>query len=120
MVKEDLDGQSAEGGEIIKFYEGKILRKAKLRFYGETGKGMTEYYFLNGSVIFSFKRTYYYDMPIYEKGSKVDKVEEERFYFNRLKLIRWIGPNGKTVKASLYGAKEKEIEQILKDDVFKK
>ena len=120
VVKEDMEGQSTEGGQLIRFYEGKSLRKVKTIFYGETGKAMTEYYFLNNSIIFSFKRTYYYDMPIYEKGSKVNKVEEERFYFNKLKLIRWVGPNGKTVKAGLYGKKEKEIMQILNDNVYNK
>ena len=108
IVKEDLVGQSAEGGELIKFYEGESLRKAKLVFYGETGRAMVEYYFLDSSIIFSFKRTYYYEMAIYDKDSTVRKVEEERFYFNKRKLIRWIGPNGKTVKASQYGKRRKK------------
>jgi hypothetical protein len=120
VVKEDLDDQSAEGGELKKFYEGESLRKVKLTFYGETGKAMTEFYFLNNTIIFCFKRTYYYNMPISEEKSKVDKVEEERFYFNKLIMIRWIGPNGKIVKAGMYVAKEKEINQILNEDVYKK
>ena len=120
VVKEELEGQSTGGGQLTKYFEGKLLLKAKLRFYGETGKSITEFYFLHDSVIFSFKRTYYYDIPIYEKGSKVEKVEEERFYFVSQKLVRWIGPNGKTVKASLYDAKEIEIEQILKSDDYNK
>ena len=117
VVKEDLVGQSAEGGELIKYYEGESLRKAKLVFYGETGRAMNEFYFLDGAIIFSFKRTYFYEI---DNDSTVRKVDEERFYFNKLKLIRWIGPGGKIVKASQYGKKEKEIDQILKDDVYKK
>ena len=120
VIKEDLDDQSTEGGELKKFYEGESLRKAQLIFYGETGKAMIDYYFLNGVIFFSIKRTYYYNVPIYEKGNKVSKVEVDRFYFNRSKLIRWIGPNGKIVDVRLYRSKEKEIVEALNEDVYKK
>jgi hypothetical protein len=56
---------------------------------------------------------------MYEKGSKISKVEEERFYFNNQKLIRWIGPNDKIVEANLYRTKEKEMVKDLNEDVFK-
>jgi hypothetical protein len=120
VVEEDLDDQSTEGGKIKKYYEDKSLRKAQLIFFGERGRVMIEYYFLNREIFFSFKRNYYYNIPMYEKGSKVSKIEEERFYFNNQKLIRWIGPNGNIVGANLYPTKEKEIVKDLNEDVYRK
>jgi hypothetical protein len=120
VVTEDLNDQSTEGSEIKKYYENRSLRKVQLIFYGETGKAMIEYYFLNRVVFFSFKRTYHYNTPMYEKGSKISKVEEERFYFNNQKLICWIGSNGEIVDVNLYRAKEEEISKSLKENVYKK
>jgi hypothetical protein len=116
----DLNDRSTEGGEMKTFYLGKSLQKARLIYYGETGKAVFEYYFQDGVVFFILKRTYNYNIPIYMKGSRVSKIEEEKFYFNRQKLIRWIGPTGKIIPASQYPAKEKEIEKDLGDTVFKK
>ena len=120
VVNEDLDDQSTEGGEIKKYYENKSLRKAQVIFYGETGKAIIEYYFLHREVLFLFRRTYYYNIPMYLKGSKISKTEEERFYFNNQKLIRWIDPSGKTAPKKLYPTKEKEIIKDLNSDVYRK
>jgi hypothetical protein len=120
IVTENLEGQSTEGGEIKKYYEGESLRIAQVTFYGEMGKSVTDYYFLNKELFFSFHRIYHYNVPIYMKGSTINKVEEERFYFSKLRLIRWIGFNGKIVHENLYPAKEKEIVKSLTENVFKK
>jgi hypothetical protein len=120
VVEGDLEGQSTEGGEIKKYYEDKSLRKAQLIFFGERGRVMIEYYFLNREIFFSFERAFYYNIPMYEKGSRVSKIEDERFYFYNQKLIRWIGPDGKIVGANLYPAKEKEIAKHLNEDVYRK
>jgi hypothetical protein len=120
VVTEDMDDRSAEGGEMKKFYLGKSLQKARLIFYGETGKAVFEYYFQDGIVIFFLKRTFNYNIPMYMKGSRVNKIEEERFYFTNRKLIRWIGPNRKIIAANQYPVKEKEIVNDLNETVFKK
>jgi len=115
VVKEDISGQTTEGGAITKFYESNILKKARLVFYGETGKSITEYYFLNGQLFFCFEQNDQYNKPMYERTSKVDKKEENRFYFHKQKLIRWITGKGKIADKSLYNAKEKEILDDIKD-----
>jgi hypothetical protein len=120
VVTEDMDDRSTEGGEIKKYYQGKSLRKARLIFYGETGKTVFEYYFVDGMVIFFLKKIYDYNIPMYMKGSRVSKIEEERFYFNNRKLIRWISSDGKIIAANLYSGKEDEILKDLNETVYKK
>jgi hypothetical protein len=120
VATEDMDDRSTEGGEMKKFYLGKSLQKARLIFFGETGKAIFEYYFVEGVVIFFLKRTYGYNIPMYLKGSRVSKMEEERFYFNNKTLIRWIGPDGKIIASNRYSGREKEILQDLSETVFKK
>jgi hypothetical protein len=115
VTKEDKSGQSTEGGTITKFYDGNTLKKVRLVFYGETGKSTTEYYFLNGQLFFCFEQNDHYNKPIYEKNMRVNKKEENRFYFNKQKLIRWITDNGKIADKSLYPTKEKEIFDDLQD-----
>ncbi len=120
VTTEDMDDRSAEGGEMKKYYLGKSLREARLIFYGETGKARFEYYFMDGRIIFFLKRTYHYNIPMYLKGSRVSKIETERFYFNNQQLIRWVGSNGKIIASNQYSAKEKEILQDLNETVFYK
>lgn len=120
VVTEDMDDRSTEGGEIKKYYQGKSLRKARLIFYGETGKAVFEYYFEDGMVIFFLKRIYDYNIPMYMKGSRVSKIEEERFYFNNRKLIRWISSDRKIMASNQYSGKEDEILKDLNDTDYKK
>jgi hypothetical protein len=115
VIKEDVNGQSTEGGAATKFYENDVLKKIRVVFYGETGKSQTEYYFLNGQLFFCFEQNDYYNKPLYEKGMRVKKKAENRFYFGKQKLIRWITADGKIADKSLYPAKEKQILDDLQD-----
>jgi hypothetical protein len=115
---ESIAGESAEGGELKKFYFDNKLCKAIAIFYGETGKRVKEYYFFNGLILFLYEREEHYTEPIYDKNSEVNRVIENRFYFNSEKLIRW--KNGdKIMDKILYPSKKIEIENDLKD-LFKK
>ncbi|HEY8421370.1 MAG TPA: hypothetical protein VIL05_06495 [Thermoclostridium sp.] len=115
IVKNDLEGQSTEGGTIQKYYDGNNLRKAVLIYYGENGKATYEYYFLEGQLFFCFERVEEYKRPIYaDSKSKAGKVSENRYYFHNLSLIRWIDANGKIVSKSMYSDKKKEIFEDVK------
>jgi len=114
VIKEDVSGQSTEGGTATTFYENNDLRKLRVVFYGETGNSQTEYYFLNGQLFFCFEQNNHYNKPMYEKNIKVDKREENRFYFNKQKLIRWVTDNGKITDKTSYPSKEREILGDLK------
>jgi hypothetical protein len=117
IVTADIEGRSAEGGESKKFYDGKVLRKAVITYYGETGEAINECYFLNGQLLFLYKKVKRYKRPLGHSKVEADKIEEDRFYFVRGKLIRWIAKDGKIANKNLYATKEKEVLNDLKEDI---
>ena len=91
VIEKDFTGLSTEGGILFSYYDETILRKSVLRFYGEMGKRVDEYYFKDGKLIFLFKKEFFYNQPIYiEDGFEIEKTEENRFYFHEEKLIMWL------------------------------
>jgi hypothetical protein len=114
--QENLEGQSAGGGVIKKYYDKTILRKAVIIFYGETGKSTIEYYFKNKRLIFSYEKEDRYEAPLFEKNDgKIKTTNINRYYFRDGKLIRWIGSNGKIVDSKFYQKKEEEVREDLKN-----
>jgi effector-binding domain-containing protein len=117
-VKKDLSGFSAEGGQLVAYFDGQNIMKIAATFYGESGKAAEEYYYWNGKVIFVLRTDYRYNKPL---SGKVVKTTIDRFYFSGDKLIRWIDENGKQVTsdAGEYQAKQKEYldnsKQFTKD-----
>jgi len=100
-VEKELNDYSTEGGTATMYYNIDQIRKVKISFYGETGKSITEYYIWDNKVFFMFRKSYYYNSPIYfikdipEEGieafdEKKTEVFEDRYYFSSEKLIRWI------------------------------
>jgi alpha-amylase/alpha-mannosidase (GH57 family) len=102
IVEKDLSDYSAEGGHLTVFYDGSQLRKIIATYYGETGKVIFEYYFWADSLIFIFRQLHKYNSsPFYEPsgdsialGEPYDhsktKITEDRFYFHKNRLVRWI------------------------------
>ena len=94
LVKKNLSGFSAEGGELVAYFHGPSVMKMVATFFGESGRAVEEYYFWNGQLIFVFHTDNHYDKPL--SGKVVRKIES-RFYFKDDKLIRWLDENGKEV-----------------------
>lgn len=115
VVQKDINGQSAEGGILKQYYFGDEIQKATSIFFGETGKLTVEYYFKIGKIIFVYEREDRYGFPIYNGKPKLKSIEENRYYFNAQKLIRWVGNDGEIIKASHYPDKENEIFKGLKE-----
>ncbi len=116
VIRKDVMDESTEGGEILQYFDGNRLRKAVALFYGETGKSRTEYYFGNGKIIFIYKVVSHYNKPMYMEGSKVDRKDEDRFYFNTDgSLIRWIDKTGRIADIKLYSDRCKELMEELKE-----
>jgi hypothetical protein len=109
LASKDVMGMSTEGGELIYYHEGKLLRKASLTIFGETGRSVTEYYFADGKIFFCYERITRYDKPFYLENMHVKKVEENRYYFNDQQLIRWLDSSRKIIAGKLYAAKGKEL-----------
>ena len=112
ISKEEWE-ESAEGGEIIGYYGGKDLKFIECVYFGETGRREIEYYFTNRQLFFVFEKHYTYNRPIYwdEKHMKEYNdsvtfdpkktiVKEDRYYFHKEKLIRWLNNEKKEVDLS--------------------
>jgi hypothetical protein len=115
VVQEDINDQSAEGGILKKFYDGKILRKAVFTFFGETGQLSSEGYFLNGEMIFVLNTEERYKAPVYMGKTEIESKEKDEFYFKNKKMIRWINNYGEIIDIGLFPGKEKEILDDFKN-----
>lgn len=96
-VKKDLSGFSAEGGELIAYFEGPAIVKITATFYGEMGKSFEEYYYRDGKLVFVFRKESRYNRPL---TGKIISTASSRFYFHDDKLIRWIDEQGKLVSSA--------------------
>lgn len=88
-VKRELEGFSAEGGELEACSDGEHLRKLTARYYGEGGMTTEEFYIWNDRLEFLFRRSETYTEPL---SGIVAATEEHRFYWLNDQLIRWVGP----------------------------
>ncbi|HEX8452464.1 MAG TPA: hypothetical protein VF647_10225 [Longimicrobium sp.] len=92
----ELEGFSLEGGEARVFLEGGRVARVTATHFGESGRTVETIYFRGGSPVFVFRRSMRYDRP----HGRVQNTEEERFYFDRNRLIRWRGADQKLVPRS--------------------
>ena len=133
IVKEiEDDEQSVEGGTIKYYFQNKIIKKIITEHYGETWKGLTEYYVKNGKVYFIFDRVERYNVPYYVNAdwyrendmevrevfdSKKSEIFEKRYYFDEnMKLIRYTDENKKNIENV---QKLKEIEKEILNEYFR-
>jgi hypothetical protein len=106
--------ESTEGGIGIAFYENSELKLIKVVFFGEIGRNVTEYYFDNGKLYFSFDQQFKYNRPIYWDETKIkelsdkevfdDKktiIKEDRYYFNNEVLFLWLDNEKKEIDLTL-------------------
>jgi len=114
VIEEDIEGLSSEGGLLKKFYDGKVMKKAELTFFGETGQLTSQYYFLNGELIFAKSSEERYKEPMYMGKTETDSLNKNEFYFKNQILVRWIDNNGKIVEQTQYLQKQIEILDDLK------
>jgi hypothetical protein len=114
-VKKDLMDQSTEGGELEGHYKNGELKKIVASYYGEMGKLIEEYYFWDNDLFFVFTQDFSYNMPMYMDDSKVDKIDENRYYFHNDKLVRWLDTYKENVTNSKFNQKETEILQDTKN-----
>lgn len=110
----EILGESTEGGELKSYTQNGELKKMVVSYFGEMGKLVEEYYFFKEQLFFAFIQRYSYDKPIYVEHSKVEKIEEERYYFHKDKLIRWLNPDKEKVASSSFKQKEFTILQDVK------
>ena len=97
LVKRELSGESAEGGELKGYFKDRSVEKLSATFFGETGKALEEYYFWNSELIFVLRVESHYTKPM---SGVVKPKTEERLYFAEGRLIRWLDAEKKDVTAS--------------------
>ncbi|HVQ40145.1 MAG TPA: hypothetical protein VMS31_21575 [Pyrinomonadaceae bacterium] len=93
-VRKELSGYSAEGGELIAFFDGPAIVKISATYYGETGRAAEEYYYQDGTLIFVYRKDSTYSRPL---SGKVIRTRENRFYFQNGRMIKWVDENGNTM-----------------------
>jgi len=113
MVQTDVNDRSAEGGILKKYFDGKILKKAALTLFGETGQSTSEYYFLNGKLIFVNDQVEMYTAPLGMGKIETGSIETNKFFLDKQKLIRWLNNEGEIADPNLYAQKQKEILEDL-------
>lgn len=114
-VKKELSGFSLEGGELVAYFDGPAIVKIAANHFGEIGKASEEYYYQNGKLIFVFRKDYRYDRPM---SGKVVSTQENRFYFQNDRLIRWVNEDGKQIAPTTDEFKQKRDEYLESSSKF--
>ncbi|MGE8432165.1 hypothetical protein [Chryseobacterium joostei] len=127
IKKQNIEGESAEGGEATYYYKNKRLEKIMARHYGEMGQTLVEYYLLNGKLSFVFEKDYKYNRPLFYdvKAMKENndteafdfeksEIMETRNYFEKENLIHIV--NSQDCGAPFSGSYMSEEEKDIKED----
>lgn len=118
--EKDIQGESSEGGVIIGYYYRNELKKISVRYYGETGNILVECYLNNNMPFFILESESSYDKPIYIDGATIVAVTENRFYFHKNELIKWIMPGNKEVKKNAKSFSQSNTRLIEDIEHYKK
>lgn len=119
----DIEEYSTEGGEYTVYYDGEDPLKIEAIYYGEMGRVAIDYYLWDRKVFFVFHQRFSYNSPIYitedipEQGIEAfddskTSIEENRYYFYKNSLIRWLDNEKNKVDPSSNEYKEEEIRSL--------
>jgi len=98
LVEKEANEESTEGGSMKGYYENEQLRLLHCEFFGEMGKITEDYYYKDNQLFFVYTIKTDYSAPIYVEESTEIATEENRYYIDNEKLIRWLGKDKKEVK----------------------
>lgn len=127
IKKQNIERESAEGGEATYYYKNQRLEKIMARHYGEMGQVLIEYYLLNGKLSFVFEKDYKYNRPLFYNVKEMkenndteafdfekSEIVETRNYFEKENLIHII--NSQDCGAPFSGSYMSEEEKSIKED----
>lgn len=115
IVKKELSGFSLEGGEMTAYFDGTEIVKIVASHFGESGKALEEYYYLKGQLIFVFRKDQQYDKPM---SGRVVRTQENRFYFQNDRLIRWLNEKGRQVAPATAEYQQKQDDYLQTSSKF--
>ncbi|MGO4294468.1 hypothetical protein [Chitinophaga sp. RAB17] len=115
----DPSGETSEGGEATGYFYKDGIVLIEERMYWESGKSQRSIYYNNGAPVFIFLKESTYNVPFYVAtfNSKLTKVTEDRSYFYKGKMIRWIDAGKKVFSArdNMYTEKEARALSLAKE-----
>lgn len=114
-VKKELSGFSAEGGELVAYFDKSGIVKISATYYGEMGRSTEDYYYANEKLIFVLHRDFHYKRPL---SGKVIRIDIDRFYFNNDQMIRWVDPKGTKVLSTSQEYADKQDEYLKSSKQF--
>ena len=79
VLKKDL-WESTEGGEVRYYYSGDSLEKIVVRYFGEMGQNLIEYYLIKGEISFVFEKSYEYNRPFYWDSLKMKEFKDNQTF----------------------------------------
>lgn len=88
VIKKDVFGSSAEGGEISIYRSGSDTLKLKAVYYGETGKNEYDLYLRKKKLVLFIERNVFYKSRIGKDPVKIDRTALMSFILDNGKVIR--------------------------------
>ena len=121
-TRKTADDMTAGGkGTITGYYKGEEIKKIDGANFTDSNRAFTTYFFDDGMLISAVEQTFTYNKPVTyteEKAlanhdsvwydDKKTKMETNRYYFNKNKLIKWTMPDGKDMTVNVIGFINKE------------
>ncbi|MFY0645000.1 MAG: hypothetical protein JXR19_11080 [Bacteroidia bacterium] len=85
---------------LIRYYDGKKLKKAIVSFNGDREDLISEYYFKDDNLFFCFKVKKEYHKQKWDDNYNSNDFNslENRYYFKENNLIRWLNPEMKQME----------------------
>jgi len=109
-VKQADDIMSVVNGKITGYYRDNEIKKVSWENYTDSCRTFTDYYFDDGMLLFIMKQNFVYNKPrtyTEEKAKenndtvwyddKKTKMEINRYYFDKNKLIKWLNEDNTDV-----------------------
>jgi hypothetical protein len=114
LTEKEVSDESTEGGAMKAYYQNKELKLLHCEFFGEMGNIVEDYYYNSGNLYFVFSVRTTYSAPVYEEVEKTTTSEENRYYFNNEKMIRWLDKD--KVKVDVNSEDFKTMGQSIFDE----
>lgn len=121
----NADNYSAEGGDAYGYLKEGSLEKINVALYGESGKNFYDFYYENNTLIFALFTRHQYNTPFYFDKKMAEeygvdeffdetktKIIENRYYFKKDELIKWLNHDKKEVRTTSEDLK-RQVENLL-------
>lgn len=108
LIEKNVLGMSLEGGLLKAYIANGELKKATITLFGETGRESYDLYYNANDLIFVMNTSYRYNAPF----GKVVSKDENRYYFQNGKMIKWINEKGNDALITEKEAVERESNMV--------